>query len=739
MRKIIQGDRGKAQPYTPNMSDFLRIVFFCIGIVGYIWMYTLLSMDMASVRKPCPDHSPKEVPSWIMNITEGMDELSPSRSKFEALARLINGQASAGDMKVVRLSSKDGARSRFNKIVDRSQKEEQVPSNKTKSDNIDGKDNLEGSRLSAHMSQKERGNLKVNNTINHVMPDQLGNRNNKNRNEANEQGGLDSQAWWRKGQQGESPASTGFFQYLLTRPKQNYKNENKRIPKRLLPHGSAISTSTRKSTEGNLEVKRIWLDPIYTWNNIRDIRAWVIEEKNAEPPPDDMTVHNRHVYNDIVIDSFRYFGFYVKFSESAPREWDVCWGMKKSSSMESKVTESQSVHHLQKMVYGLPGMDSVIHKQSLYTSGTIRCMKKFFILPEQASAFVLYGKSIIATNPFWNLVGPPDSKTHNLTTYTRILSHSHSKSLIVREYLIDPLLISGKRVSVSVYLVATRANPVVVYLYSSEWQVNMCENDFVPRVQKSMEEKCLLPLHQLPHLKDDFLHDAKLTAKQYLLNHLEENNLDAKSLEERILNAATEIFTEKEREIQRISGGVPKESNTNNLKNYGLYRMDMELDLMGKPWVTELDKDPFRLFNFETQKGKDFVRDIVRESLVLAGITSMHIMLEKSLNDLVSDEQISTNNIICQSESCKKCLSWKCKFCKPCLTKGMANILKNSYLEQRRKVPWLRVMPLHFMNKKAALNWAPEKDQQFSKMSELSKALALWYSWKCSIDSAWCS
>uniref|UniRef100_T1L481 Tubulin--tyrosine ligase-like protein 9 n=1 Tax=Tetranychus urticae TaxID=32264 RepID=T1L481_TETUR len=237
------------------------------------------------------------------------------------------------------------------------------------------------------------------------------------------------------------------------------------------------------------------------------------------------------------------------------QEWDVLWSHDYPFGKEffTSLRPHQKVNHF-------PGSGYITNKVSLATT-SMDHIPKAFHLPKEKDKFVEYAKN----NP--DRLWVKKSNNHRGIWIEKIDEINLDDSgHFVQEYIQNPLLIDGKKFDIGLYVIQTSINPLRVYIYDKDALLRWCGNKYNPFNASDFQSYVVgddyTPIWEMPSLSKYFT-ELNYNMKQTLNIYLKSIGKDPEMMWNRIEEAITNVYKEKDASMARLSSMTFPESNRN--------------------------------------------------------------------------------------------------------------------------------------------------------------------------------
>ncbi|CAK4607147.1 unnamed protein product [Aphanomyces euteiches] len=198
---------------------------------------------------------------------------------------------------------------------------------------------------------------------------------------------------------------------------------------------------------------------------------------------------------------------------------------------------------------------------------------------------------------------------------------------------IEPLLISGHKFDIGLYVTIASVDPLRVYIYQNAL-LRMCKlkyptdlNDTTPLESYVVDD--YLPPWEIPDLKPFYdelpsIHSEGTSHFAVLKQYLTQLNIDPDQFQKDIYGAVVKLITGNRDHFKRMEATFRHELKQPGRGNFfEMYRFDFLVDDKGKPWLMETNQSPNLAPKFfESGTDAKMKENIVYDLLHLIGIQS---------------------------------------------------------------------------------------------------------------------
>ncbi|XP_072044541.1 probable tubulin polyglutamylase ttll-15 [Amphiura filiformis] len=158
--------------------------------------------------------------------------------------------------------------------------------------------------------------------------------------------------------------------------------------------------------------------------------------------------------------------------ESHRTQWDVLWAHESpfiSGNLTNKVHRNQKVSQV-------PGMQQITHKAKLTTQGGLKYVPKSFLIPQQKLNFLEEVKKNKHKNRLWM----QKNIEHRGNQVKKLQELDLNKESIIQEYISNPYLAQGRKMSLGIYVIVTSVDPLRVYIVDTKYVIRCTSKLYDP-------------------------------------------------------------------------------------------------------------------------------------------------------------------------------------------------------------------------------------------------------------------
>ncbi|KAF5272440.1 hypothetical protein FQA39_LY07908 [Lamprigera yunnana] len=404
-------------------------------------------------------------------------------------------------------------------------------------------------------------------------------------------------------------------------------------------------------------------------------------------------------------------------------DWDLLWAHKYPFfDLHSKLDRLKPYQKVNK----LPGSGFITNKVNLATSD-LKYIPAAFRLPKDKEKLLNYAQ----IRPYKLLV-----EKNNDHRYIRIKNitdvNLNNDGAFIQEYVDKPLLISGYKFDIGVYVIFTSVDPLRVYIYAEDYLLRFCPVKYYPfdphNIDKYVVGDDYLPPWDVPDLK--YYHNNLSFGMAESVNaYLRAKNKDPSKIWEQIEDSIRIVALAKEPNIINAMKRFASKTNF-----FEMMRFDFVVDENLDVFLMEANMSP-NLSSAHFPRNRLLFEQIIFNTLGLVGVSDA----TRHKKHLVEDEmKVADKNIMvfpneCESPVCRSsCMSPICQLCKPCLSDESKNNFKRAYREHMNKGGCKRIFPAQINPEKINLE---EDLEHYSPENQIQHR---WFQGKCKMDKSWC-
>ncbi|RHY92703.1 hypothetical protein DYB35_005142 [Aphanomyces astaci] len=236
---------------------------------------------------------------------------------------------------------------------------------------------------------------------------------------------------------------------------------------------------------------------------------------------------------------------------------------------------------------------------------------------------------------------------------------------------IEPLLISGHKFDIGLYVTISSIDPLRVYIYHNAL-LRMCKLKYPKDLDDSADVESYvvddyLPPWEMPDLKEYYKaipsEDREGRSHfEVLKMYLDSINMDSSRFQQDIYGAVAKLVAGNRGHFVRTEAQFRAANHQPHGHFFEMYRFDFVVDDTGKPWLLEVNQSPnLAPKHFATGTDAKMKRNIVHDLLTLVGIQSPH---EASLPNTIFQVHETYCKPKCQDTSrvvdmsCWRCPGW---------------------------------------------------------------------------------
>lgn len=362
------------------------------------------------------------------------------------------------------------------------------------------------------------------------------------------------------------------------------------------------------------------------------------------------------------------------------------------------------------------------------TSG-LKYIPPAFKLPQEKEAFLKYAE----THPEKMFV---EKNNDHRNIYVKNIKdiNLNSNSTFVQEFVHKPLLVSGHKFDIGIYVIITSVDPLRVYMYNGDVLLRFCPIKYYPFDEKNIDKYVVgddyLPIWKVPAL-DYYYNELGFGMKETINEYLRKKGKDPSILWSQIEESIKLTLLAKEESITRSVNRFKFKQNL-----FEMMRFDFVADENLNIFLLEANMSP-NLSSAHFAPNELLYRQVLYNLFGLLGIgerihkNSLARRSRVEEDMLVSDKNIAVYAEECASIKCKEsCVPIICQLCKPCLSFDSKNYIINAYKEHLNKGDCKRIFPPSSGNSLEDIkleNYSPENQLHIR-----------WFQGKCKMDKSWC-
>ncbi|XP_072044540.1 probable tubulin polyglutamylase ttll-15 [Amphiura filiformis] len=423
---------------------------------------------------------------------------------------------------------------------------------------------------------------------------------------------------------------------------------------------------------------------------------------------------------------FKMLGF-VK--QDPGTQWDVLWAHEspfKSGNLMNKV------HHNQK-VSQVPGMQQITHKAKLTTEGGLKYVPKSFLIPQQKLNFLEEVKQNKDKHRLWM----QKNIEHRGNQVKKLQELDLKKESIIQEYISNPYLAQGRKLSIGIYVIVTSIDPLRVYIIDTKY-ITRCSvklydpEDFTDPTTFITDGYGHSNGHhfrlELDKGKDQ--NTAKYKYKEATGANVvfAREGYDTCWIQSQLYDAVRDVFEQKWSSIKHDINPTKRDSF------FCITRWDFVPDEDFNLHLLEANMSP----NMPTAGSRFhamFFTSTLYSLLRISGIEAIRKNNSTRPSYIIRDSDVMLNSIpSCYNSSNISCANTECSLCPQCMTQNQIEMLKSLVFEHLNSHGMKRVFHTQRMD-----DFSSSNTQRVS--TNLGSSFDLYHDWlshKCQLDMYWC-
>ncbi|KAF5308155.1 hypothetical protein FQR65_LT06335 [Abscondita terminalis] len=411
-----------------------------------------------------------------------------------------------------------------------------------------------------------------------------------------------------------------------------------------------------------------------------------------------------------------------KNTSTSSDDWDLLWAHNYPFfDLYTKLKNLKSHQRVNKF----PGSGFITNKVDLATSG-LKYIPPAFRLPKDKEKFLNYAK----TNTNKQFVEKNNNHRH-----VRIKNISeidlNNKDTFVQEFIDKPLLVSGYKFDIGVYVIFTSVDPLRVYVYHGDYLLRFCPEFYYPfdplNIDKYVVGDDYLPTWEVPSLKY-YYKTLGFGMAESLNAYLRSKGKDPGKIWSQIEESIRIIGLAKE---QNIINSLKRFSSTRNF--FELMRFDFVVNEDLEVFLMEANMSP-NLSSAHFPPNRLLFEQVIFNVLGLVGVSDLISIRSRSVEEMqVADKNIVVFPNECNSSMCRNgCMAPLCQLCRPCILDESKHTLQEAYREHINKGSCKRIYPPSMKVEDIDIH---EDLEMYSPENQFQHR---WFQGKCLMDPSWC-
>lgn len=382
---------------------------------------------------------------------------------------------------------------------------------------------------------------------------------------------------------------------------------------------------------------------------------------------------------------------HVNASEIDYDDWDLLWSWEHMSIIPlnySLLKPYQRINHF-------PGNIYLVSKSSMATFINSKYVPKAFNDVESLQRYTEQNPTVRFVQKLKANRGV-SLKTINEMNFTS--TGKLSTTYFAQAYVEDPLLISGHKFDLNIYVVITSVNPLRVYYYNKNIHFRFCKQPYDPENFTNVDTYVISDSHisgpDFPAIKKYFSHSY--TYKQAFEAIMRGEGHDPNVIYQQIEDCIRTV-------VMKVEPMINEHIFTLQAKPWNFFelvRFDFVVDAKLNLHLMEVNMSPNLLAWQKHQHNRHMMEGVIYNTLNLVGVGSYlrkkHIReFEKDENDFVwHDNSLTVSPEVCLEKPCSESCGEKiCELCWKCLSWDMKETLRDAYMEHVNIGDMKRVVP----------------------------------------------
>lgn len=483
-----------------------------------------------------------------------------------------------------------------------------------------------------------------------------------------------------------------------------------------------------------------------------------------------------HGYLDHVIDRMNRFGHKISFMNSMDdfnetniselQQYEILWFHDYPFFDFREFPPRARINHF-------PGTGFITSKMSISTAKNIPGLLPAFVVPRELDDF----KEHVAENPhsLWVLKTNSHRGISALTA-EEVLDYPYGEGQsMVQEFMLNPLLIDGRKFDIGIYAALTSVKPMRAYIYDDAL-LRFCSQPYkssTGRINMTNIDTYVIgddyqPIWLMNSLVKPFI-GANLSMKRTLDYYLKQNGKNGAIIWNQIEQIIARAYKTKEPLIHRLThmhqhfNGVNSTSVRGSFNQYfELVRFDFIVDENLNVFLMEANMSP-NLSSAHNPPNRVIYEQVLNSFFSLVGITpyarlnmaglpiyhsdgkvtppigrsSVEPNERFGLDDLIGDKELTVNDDLCMSDACHmNCTNRICTNCFFCLDYGTKLELRRAIYEQKFKNNFKRILP---STRERDFTWQTDISSDGGKVIQENLNHIEWFRAKCKQDKAYCN
>ncbi|KAK5647638.1 hypothetical protein RI129_002530 [Pyrocoelia pectoralis] len=411
-------------------------------------------------------------------------------------------------------------------------------------------------------------------------------------------------------------------------------------------------------------------------------------------------------------------------NDTSSSNWDLLWAH--NYPFNTLYSELKNLRSHQK-VNKFPGSGYITNKVELATT-EMKYIPPAFRLPKDKLKLLKY----VEANPKKKFV---EKNNYHRNIRIRNITNINldGNDTFVQEFVDNPLIISGYKFDIGVYVIFTSVDPLRVYIYKGDFLLRFCPVKYYPFDPKNVDKYVVgddyLPTWDVPGLKHYYKtlgYGMAVSLNAYLRSKGKDPSVIWKQIEDSIRIVA--LAKEK-----NLVESLKRFASKNNF--FEMMRFDFVVTEELKVFLMEANMSP-NLSSAHFPQNRLLFEQIIFNLFGLIGLnhgSTKSALLASEEEMRVADKNIMVFPNECHSANCRQsCTSPICELCRPCLSERNRNNFLRTYLEHVNKGDCKRIYPPPMKSEEIDIYDEFEEDTPENQLQ------LRWFQGKCLMDASWC-
>ncbi|XP_072044532.1 probable tubulin polyglutamylase ttll-15 [Amphiura filiformis] len=423
---------------------------------------------------------------------------------------------------------------------------------------------------------------------------------------------------------------------------------------------------------------------------------------------------------------------YVNQESEDVTQWDVLWAHHSPFSPKRNLTNE--VQHNQK-VNQIPGMKFITIKALLTTRGRLKYVPKSFLIPQSAPHFL---EEQLKQNNDINLLWMQKNINHRGNQVKKLKELDLKKKSIIQEYISNPYLAQGRKMSLGIYVIVTSIDPLRVYIMDTKYVIRCSSKLYDPEDFSDPRtyitdgfDHSNLDDYRLEMGKGDDQIPLRYKYKEATANNLvfASEGYDTYWIQSQLYDAVRDVFEQKWSSIIKHYLNPTKRDSF-----FCITRWDFVPDEDFNLHLLEANMSP----NMPDVEGPfyiSFFTSTLYSLFRISGVDDIRKNNSTKPSYIIRDSDVMLNSIpSCYNSSNISCANTEYSLCPQCITQSQVEMLKSLVFEQLNRHGMKRVFHTQRMD-----DFSSNNTQRVN--INLGSSFDLYHDWlshKCQLDMYWC-